>query len=38
VAETHVPILVLDDSSSMTGAIRIKNYLLAVSDQRSAIS
>ncbi len=27
VAETQLPILVLDDSSSMTGAIRIKNYL-----------
>jgi glutaredoxin len=31
VAETQLPILVLDDSSSITGAIRIKNYLLAVS-------
>jgi glutaredoxin len=38
VAETQLPILVLDDSSSMTGAIRIKNYLQAVSGQRSAIS
>ncbi|MGE5254915.1 MAG: hypothetical protein ACM3N7_13185 [Planctomycetaceae bacterium] len=38
VAETQLPILVLDDSSSITGAIRIKNYLLAVSDQRSAVS
>jgi glutaredoxin len=28
VAETQLPILVLDDSSSITGAIRIKNYLL----------
>ncbi len=27
VAETQLPILVLDDSSSITGAIRIKNYL-----------
>ncbi len=35
-AETQLPILVLDDSSSMTGAIRIKNYLKAVSHQRSA--
>jgi hypothetical protein len=32
VAETQLPILVLDDSSSITGAIRIKNYLLAVSN------
>jgi glutaredoxin len=31
VAETQLPILVLDDSSSITGAIRIKNYLLATS-------
>jgi glutaredoxin len=38
VAETQLPILVLDDSSSITGAIRIKNYLEAFSDQRSAIS
>jgi glutaredoxin len=38
VAETQLPILVLDDSSSMTGAIRIKNYLQAVSGQPSAIS
>ena len=29
-AETQLPILVLDDSSSMTGAIRIKNYLAAI--------
>ena len=36
VAETQLPILVLDDSSSMTGAIRIKNYLQAVSGQPSA--
>ena len=32
VAETQLPILVLDDSSSLTGAIRIKNYLLGVSN------
>ncbi len=31
VAETQLPILVLDDSSSITGAVRIKNYLTAVS-------
>jgi len=36
VAETQLPILVLDDSSSITGAIRIKNYLTAVSDPQSA--
>jgi len=30
VAETQLPILVLDDSSSMTGAIRIKNYLASI--------
>jgi hypothetical protein len=35
VAETQLPILVLDDNSSMTGAIRIKNYLTAMRDQRS---
>ncbi len=34
VAETQLPILVLDDNSSLTGAIRIKNYLTAVGDQR----
>ena len=33
VAETQLPILVLDDSSSITGAIRIKNYLIAMSAQ-----
>ena len=38
IAETQLPILVLDDSSSMTGAIRIKNYLTAVSNQRAAVS
>ena len=32
VAETQLPILVLDDSSSMTGAIRIKNYLTAMTN------
>jgi glutaredoxin len=37
-AETQLPILVLDDSSSITGAIRIKNYLAAISHQPSAIS
>ena len=37
-AETQLPILVLDDSSSMTGAVRIKNYLMALSNQRSAFS
>lgn len=37
-AETQLPILVLDDSSSMTGAIHIKNYLTAFSKQRSAVS
>jgi glutaredoxin len=26
-AETQLPILVMDDSSSITGAVRIKNYL-----------
>jgi glutaredoxin len=30
-AETQLPILVLDDSSSIMGAIRIKNYLIAIS-------
>jgi hypothetical protein len=29
-AETQLPILVLDDSSSLTGAIRIKNYLAKI--------
>ena len=38
VAETQLPILVLDDSSSITGAIRIKNFLQAVSGRQSAIS
>ncbi len=36
-AETQLPILILDDSSAMTGAIRIRNYLAAVSHQRSAV-
>ena len=36
VAETQLPILVLDDSSSITGAIRIKNYLLGVSSHPNA--
>ncbi len=35
-AETQLPILVLDDSSSLTGAIPIKNYLTAMSARRSA--
>ena len=34
-AETQLPILVLDDNSALTGAIRIKNYLSAPPDQRS---
>ena len=34
-AETQLPILVLDDNSALTGAIRIKNYLSATADQRS---
>jgi glutaredoxin len=38
VAETQLPILVLDDSSSITGAIRIKNYLVASGGQRPANS
>ena len=36
-AETLLPILVLDDDSSMTGAIHIRNYLTAVSHQRSEV-
>ena len=28
VAETQLPILVLDDSTSIVGAIKIKNYLI----------
>ena len=38
VAETQLPILVLDDSSSITGAIRIKNYLVASGGQCPANS
>jgi len=37
VAETQLPILVLDDNSTLTGAIRIKNHLTAIRDQRSAV-
>jgi glutaredoxin len=37
VAETQLPILVLDDNSTLTGAIRIKNHLTAMRDQRSAV-
>ena len=36
VAETQLPILVLDDNSALTGAIRIKNHLAAMRDQPSA--
>jgi glutaredoxin len=36
-AETQLPILVLDDHSALTGAIRIKNYLAAKRDKRTAI-
>lgn len=36
VAETQLPILVLDDDSSLTGAIHIKNYLTAIRDQGTA--
>jgi hypothetical protein len=37
IAQTQLPILVLDDSTALTGAIRIKNYLLQVGRQgRSA--
>ncbi len=35
VAETQLPILVLDDSSSIAGAVRIKNYLISIGNQRS---
>ncbi len=34
IAQTQLPILVLDDSTAMTGAIRIKNYLLEVCRER----
>ena len=37
VAETQLPILVMDDNSSMTGAIRIKNYLTTMRDQQPAV-
>ncbi len=30
IAQTQLPILVLDDSTSIIGAIRIKNYLQAM--------
>jgi glutaredoxin len=36
-AETQLPILVLDDNSTLTGAIRIKNYLSATPDRRSTV-
>ena len=36
VAETQLPILVLDDSSAITGAIRIKNYLIAFGGRQPA--
>jgi glutaredoxin len=32
-AETQLPILVLDDSSAMTGAIRIKNFLASMGEK-----
>ena len=35
-ADTQLPILVLDDSSSITGAVRIKNYLTAIIAKTSA--
>ncbi len=34
-AETQLPILVLDDSSALTGAIRIKNYLTSIGEKTS---
>ncbi len=34
-AETQLPILVLDDSSALTGAIRIKNYLTSTGEKAS---
>jgi len=37
VAETQLPILVLDDNSTLTGAIRIKNYLHTIRDPRSTV-
>jgi glutaredoxin len=36
VAQTQLPILVLDDSTALTGAIRIKNYLLEMGCQKSS--
>lgn len=36
-AETQLPILVLDDNSTLTGAIRIKNYLSPTTDRRSPV-
>jgi hypothetical protein len=35
VAETQLPILVLDDMSTITGAIQIKNYLLNLKEKES---
>jgi hypothetical protein len=35
VAETTLPILVLDDRSTITGAIQIKNYLLNLKEKES---
>ena len=35
VAETSLPILVLDDCTSITGAINIKNYLLTYNQSTS---
>ena len=35
IAETQLPILVLDDSSALTGAIRIKNYLASTGEKGS---
>ena len=37
VAETQLPILVLDDSSSIAGAVRIKNYLIAMISKQSIL-
>ncbi len=36
VAETQLPILVLDDNSTLTGAIRIKNHLTGLGNQQAA--
>jgi glutaredoxin len=38
VAENQLPILVLDDSSSITGAVRIKNYLTAIGNQPAVVT